>query len=86
MSQAIFYHYLPSSDFVCDRSDREESEDQSKQTGVAIKIPYQLEHFSEVFILPEAEDDDLLSMANLMEELDLGATHLSNMLWTPIKH
>ncbi|KAG1140172.1 hypothetical protein G6F37_010242 [Rhizopus arrhizus] len=86
MIQAVFYHYLPSSDFVCDRSDREESEDQSKQTDVDIKTPYQLEHFSEVFMLPEAEDDDLLSVANLMEELDLGATRLSNMLWTPIKH
>jgi hypothetical protein len=86
MIQAIFYHYLPSSDFVCDRPDREEPEDQSKQTGAAIKTPYQLEHFSEVSMLPVAEDDDPLSMANSMEELDLGATRLSNILWTPIKH
>lgn len=34
----------------------------------------------------EAEDDDPLYMIKLMEELDLGVTHLFNMLWTAIKY
>lgn len=86
MSQAISYHYLPSSDFVCDRLDKEESEVRSKQTGVTIKISYQLEHFSEVSMPSEAKNNDPLCMVKLMKELDLGVNHLPNMLWTAIKY
>lgn len=76
-----FYHYLPSGEFACD----EEPEYQPKQDGAAIKSLYQMEGIPENESSSEDEDDSHFNTAVAMEEIDLEATPLPNMIWTPTK-
>ncbi|KAG2230253.1 hypothetical protein INT48_009823 [Thamnidium elegans] len=77
-----FYHYLPSGEFACD----EEPEYQPKQDGAAIKSLYQMEGIPEDESSSEDEDDSHFNTAVAMEEIDLEATPLPNMIWTPTKY
>lgn len=44
MNDPIFYHYIPTFNyFLCDRPELIKQEDQSNQTGAAIKTLYRLE-------------------------------------------
>ncbi|KAI8646730.1 hypothetical protein BD408DRAFT_439825 [Parasitella parasitica] len=74
-----FYHYLPSGEFACD----EEPEYQPKQDGAVIKSLYQMEGIPDYEPSPEDEDDGYFNIAVAMEEIDLKATPLPNMIWTP---
>ncbi|KAI8063734.1 uncharacterized protein B0P05DRAFT_555479 [Gilbertella persicaria] len=77
-----FYHYLPSGEFACD----EEPEYQPKQDGAAIKSLYQMEGIPEDESSSEDEDDSHFNTAVGMEEIDLEATPLPSMIWTPTKY
>ncbi|CEP18228.1 hypothetical protein [Parasitella parasitica] len=77
-----FYHYLPSSEFASD----EEPGYQPKQDGAAIKSLYQMEGIPDDDSLSVDEDDDHFNTAVAMEEIDLEATPLPNMIWTPTKY
>ncbi|KAI8330134.1 hypothetical protein BD560DRAFT_429215 [Blakeslea trispora] len=72
-STVKFYHNLPS-----------EPGYQPNQDGAAIKSLYQMEGISDDDSL--SEDDDRSNTAVAMEEIDLVATSLPIMIWTPTKY
>ncbi|KAI8378232.1 hypothetical protein EDC96DRAFT_551175 [Choanephora cucurbitarum] len=59
---------------------------QPKQDGAAIKSLYQMGSIPDYDSLSEDEDDDHFNTAVAMEEIDLEATPLPNMIWTPTKY
>ncbi|KAI8327844.1 hypothetical protein EDC96DRAFT_569620 [Choanephora cucurbitarum] len=81
-STVKFYHNLPSGEFAFD----EEPGYQLNQDGAAIKLLYQMEGISDDDSLSEDEDDDHFNTAVAMEEIDLVAMSLPNMIWTPTKY
>ncbi|KAI8348852.1 hypothetical protein EDC96DRAFT_554725 [Choanephora cucurbitarum] len=58
---------------------------QPKQDGAAIKSLYQMGSIPDMIACPR-EDDDHFNTAVAMEEIDLEATPLPNMIWTPTKY
>ncbi|CAO3651575.1 unnamed protein product [Mucor hiemalis] len=75
-----FYHYLPpSGEFASD----EKPGYQPKQDGAAIKSLYHMEGIPDDDSLSEDEDDDHFNTPVAMEEIDLEATPLPNLIWTP---
>ncbi|KAG1474530.1 hypothetical protein G6F56_000306 [Rhizopus delemar] len=71
-----FYHHLPSGEFACN----EEPEYQPKQDGVAIESLYQMEGIPDYESSSEDENDCYFNTAVAMEEIDLEATPLPNMI------
>ncbi|CEI97481.1 hypothetical protein RMCBS344292_11613 [Rhizopus microsporus] len=82
MSSTVkFYHYLSSGEFAYD----EELEYQPKQDGAAIKSLYQMGNIPNNDSSSEDDCDDHFNTV-VMEEIDLEATPLPNMIWIPIKY
>ncbi|KAI7900443.1 uncharacterized protein BX663DRAFT_517614 [Cokeromyces recurvatus] len=76
------YHYLPSGEFACVK----EPKYQPKQDGAVIKSLYQMEGIPDDKSSSEDKDDGDFNTAVAMEEIDLEATPLPNMIWTPTKY
>lgn len=79
MSSTIFYHYLPSGEFVCDDVDRHDT-----AGGESIKTIYHLENLSDISV--SSEEEEIETLAQAMEELDIGGVPLPDMVWTSNKY
>lgn len=86
LNTTTFYHYLPSGEFVCDRVDSEDTEYQPKDAtdATSIKPLYRLDNLSDISI--SSEEEEIETLAQAMEELDLGGIPLPDMVWTSTKY
>ncbi|OBZ83049.1 hypothetical protein A0J61_08901 [Choanephora cucurbitarum] len=81
MNRTTFYHCLPHGEFsFCDRVDFEDTEYQPKDAtdGTLQKPFYRLDNLSDISILSDEEEIETLAQA--MEELDLGGIPLPDMV------
>ncbi|KAG1255818.1 hypothetical protein G6F68_010076 [Rhizopus microsporus] len=80
------YHYLLFGEFICDTIDGEAIEYQPKGTTgeTSIETLYRLENLSDISI--SSEEEEVETLAQAMDELNLGRVPLPNMVWTSIKY
>lgn len=73
-------------EFICDTIDGEAIEYQPKGTTgeTSIETLYRLENLSDISI--SSEEEEVETLAQAMDELNLGRVPLPNMVWTSIKY
>lgn len=81
-STVKFYHCLPSGEFACD----EEPGYQPQHDGEAAKLLYQIESIPDDDSLFKDEGNNHFNTAVAIEKINLEATHLPDMIWTPTKY